>query len=98
MLECAPPPQLSTRVANGTRYKLSYPNDYDATHPIPLLLSLVISLPFGIASIYSFHASRHLPRVQGIRLGSLLAAVFAALAICSMHYSMFRMASFSSQI
>ena len=55
--------------------------------PIPLLLSLVISLPFGIASIYSFHASRHLPRVQGIRLGSLLAAVFAALAICSMHYS-----------
>ena len=35
----APPPQLSTRVANGTRYKLSYPNDYDASRPIPLLLS-----------------------------------------------------------
>ena len=34
-----PPPQLSTRVANGTRYKLSYPNDYDAPPPIPLLLS-----------------------------------------------------------
>ena len=26
--------------------------------PIPLLLSLLISLPFGIASIYSFHASK----------------------------------------
>ena len=37
--DTAPPPQLSTRVANSTRYKLTYPDDYDAAQPIPLLLS-----------------------------------------------------------
>ncbi|MBY5925303.1 MULTISPECIES: EAL domain-containing protein [unclassified Halomonas] len=55
--------------------------------PTPLILSLLISLPFGIASIHCFHAARDLPRFHGIRLGSLIAATLASLAICSMHYS-----------